>query len=174
MADTNKTEYWTNDDGRDIPTRDAEPGDDFSVTVTRDEAKKQKKFAGNVYWCIVAQQAAQHVGIKSEDQAREFGHAVLTTVAFVAQPDGSGDPDSRVRLRYHHDGRDITKAFDNGKKVDSVMVHFRAPTPSVTREAVRQSQADFRERRRLGMVTPTGAKYQPSRSGERFTTHEGQ
>jgi len=171
MADKSKTEYWTNESGRDIPTRDSEPGDDFSVTVIREDAKKQQKFAGNVYWCVVAQQAAQHVGIKSEEQAREFGHAVLTTVAFIAQPDGSG---GRIRLRYKHDGRNVTEAFDNGKKVDSVMVHFRAPTPSITREAIRQSQTDFRERRRLGMVKHTGAKYQPSRSGERFTTHEGE
>jgi hypothetical protein len=167
-----KNEYWTNESGREIPTRDAKPGEGFSVTVWRKEAEKQKKFAGNVYWCVVAQKTADHVGIKSEREARFFGHAVLTTIGFVADLDENG---KRIRLRYFHDGRKVTKAFDNGEKVDSVQVIFRPPTASQKRESVRQSQTDHRERVRLGMVTPTGhKKYAPSRSGQWFNTHEKQ
>jgi hypothetical protein len=161
------TEYWTNESGRDIPTRDAKPGEGFVVTVWRKEAEKQKKFAGNVYWCIVAQKAADHVGIKSEKEARALGHAVLTTIAFVADHDKKGNP---LRLRYLHDGRKVTKAFDNGERVDSVQVIFHPPSKSQKKESIRQSQADHRERIRLGMVTPTGAKYMPSRSGKKFNT----
>jgi hypothetical protein len=167
-----KLEYWTNEHGRDIPTRDAKPGDGFTVIVMRSEAEQQKKYAGNVYWCIAAQKAAKRVGIRSEDEAREFGHAVLTTIAFIAQPDEKG---GRIRLRYLHDARKVTKAFDGGLQVDSVYVNFRPPPPSMKKHAARQSQADYRERVRLGMVTQTGHKrYAPTRSGEKFGTHERQ
>lgn len=170
MSRNNKTEYWTNESGRDIPTRDAKPGEGFSVTVWRKEAEKQKKFAGNVYWCIVAQKAADRVGITSEKMARAFGHAVLTTIAFITHLDGKGNP---TRYRFLHDGRKVTKAFDNGETVDSVQVIFRPPSPSQKKQSIRQSQADHRERVRLGMVTPTGhKKYAPSRSGVKFATNE--
>ena len=171
MSERNqKLEYWTSESGREIPTRDARPGEGFSVTIWRKEAKKQEKYAGNVYWCIAAQKAAERVGIASEKEARAFGHAVLTTIAFVAKSDEKG---RRVRLRYFHDGRKVTKAFDNGETVYSVMVNFRPPTTSRKKEAGRQFQADHRERIRLGMVTPAGhKKYAPTRSGEKFTTHE--
>lgn len=167
---TNKTEYWTSESGRDVPTRDAKPGEGFSVTVWRKEAEKQKKFAGNVYWCIVAQKTADRVGISSEKEARAFGHAVLTTIGFVADLDAKGN---RIRLRYLHDGRKVTKAFDNGESVDSVQVTFRPPSHSQKKTSIRQSQADHRERVRLGMVTHTGSKkYAPSRSGVKFNSHE--
>jgi hypothetical protein len=171
MKDKKATEYWTNESGRDIPTRDAKPGEGFSVTVWRKEAEKQKKFAGNVYWCVVAQKTADRVGIGSEAEARFFGHAVLTTIGFVAVgPDAKG---KRIRLRYFHDGRKVTTAFDNGQRVDSVQVTFRPPSRSQKKESIRQFQAEHRERIRLGMVTPTGhKKYAPSRSGAWFNTHE--
>lgn len=172
MKTKNKTEYWTNESGRDIPTRDAKPGEGFSVTIWRKEAEKQKKFAGNVYWCIAAQKAADHVGIKSEKEARAFGHAVLTTIAFVATRDKDGKP---LRLRYLHDGRKVTKAFDNGETVYSINVSFRPPTRSQKKTSIRQAQADHRERVRLGMVTPTGhKKYAPSRSGVKFNTQSNE
>jgi hypothetical protein len=170
MKTAKKTEYWTNESGRDIPTRDAKPGEGFSITVMRTEAEKQKQFAGNVYWCIAAQKAADHVGIKSEKEARALGHAVLTTIAFVAVRDKRGNP---LRLRYFHDGRRVTKAFDNGETVYSINVSFRPPAASQKKEASRQFQADHRERVRLSMVTPAGhKKYAPTRSGTKFTTHE--
>jgi hypothetical protein len=170
MSRKNKVEHWTNESGREIPTRDAKTGEGFSVTVMRTEAEKEEKFAGNVYWCIVAQKAGNRVGITSQKMARAFGHAVLTTIAFIATQDDKGN---RVRLRYRHDGRNATKAFDNGETVYSVMVNFRPPTKSQKKETGRQYQADHSERVRLGMVTPAGhKKYAPTRSGETFKTHE--
>jgi hypothetical protein len=169
-ARNKKIEYWTNESGREIPTRDAIPGEGFSVLILRPEAEKQKKFAGNVYWCIAAQKAARRVGITNEKMARAFGHAVLTTIAFIATVDSKGN---RVRLRYFHDGRKTTKAFDNGETVYSINVNFRPPNKSEKKESGRQFQADHRERMRLGMVTPAGhKKYAPIRAGEKFTTHE--
>lgn len=169
-ARNQKIEYWKNESGREIPTRDARPGEGFSVTIMRPEAEKQKKYAGNVYWCIAAQKAAKRTGVASEKMARSFGHAVLTTTAFIAFLDNKGNP---YRLRYLHDGRNVTKAFDNGETVYSIMVNFRPPTPSKKKEAGRQAQADHRERVRLGMVTHTGHRgYAPARSGAKFGTHE--